>query len=111
MRIVTRKELMELPSGTVFSYYEPCVFHDLYIKDSAPDEWSPDFVVSGLIGAIARTSSDDFIENCERMERGESMSVDFEFSGREGLFDHEQLFSVYEKSDVEILIERLKQTL
>ena len=111
MKIVTRKELMELPAGTVFSYYEPCVFHDLNIKDSEPNDGSPDFVISGLIGSVAHTSSEEFVENCEKMQRRYSMPVDFELTGREGLFDHEQLFAVYERADVEILIERLKNTL
>ena len=41
------------------------------------------------------------------MESGESMPVDFEVTSREGLFEEEQLFAVYEKEDVEKLIKRL----
>jgi len=111
MKIITRKQLMESPAGTLFSYYEPCIFRGLYIKDSEPNDGSTDFVVSSLIGAVSHDNSDEYVEILERMESGESLPVDFEFTGREGLFDDEQLFSIYEKQDVEILIKRLQNTL
>ena len=102
---------MELPEGTIFSYYEPCCFRELFIKDSNPEPDYPDFSCSGLIGAVDHSSSNDFSEFCDRMEKGESLPVDFEFSGREGLFDDEQLFAIYEKEDVKKLIIRLTDTL
>ena len=102
---------MKMPSGTVFSYYEPCVFRELNIKDCNPEPDYPDFTMSLLIGAIEHSNSDDYGENCERMELGESIGMDLEFSGREGLFDDGQLYAVYEKEDVEKLIARLKETL
>jgi len=111
MRIVTRKQFMKLPIGTVFSYYEPCVFRDLLIKVSDDKQWPTDFLYDDLIGAVKNKGSDDFSEKCRRMELGESLPVDFEYTGREGLFEDEQLFAVYEKDDVEQLIKRLQNTL
>lgn len=111
MRILTRKEFMEMPAGTVFSYYEPCVFRGLMIKDSDPEKGYPDFSTSDLIGAIEVNSSDEFVEKCSRMELGSSEPVDFEYSGREGLFDDKLLYAVYERPDVEKLIKRLQNTL
>lgn len=102
---------MQMPSGTVFSYYEPCIFRGLHIKDSAPEKGYPDFSMSDLIGAVENNSSGDFVDKCDDMERGESKSVDFEYSGREGLFDDKLLYAVYEKADVEKLIQRLQGTL
>lgn len=109
MIILTRKELMKLPAGTVWSYYEPCVFRGLYIKDSVYKPDYPDFSVSDLIGAVANDSSVDFVAKCDEMESGASLPVDFEYSGREGMFDDRQLFSVYEPSDVDKLITRLQE--
>ena len=111
MKIITRADLMKMPSGTVFSYYEPCTFTGLYIKDSEPEPDYPDFNVSDLIGAIECNSHNDFSTKCQQMVLGESMPVDFESSGREGLFEDEQLFSIYEKQDVEKLINRLASSL
>jgi len=102
---------VELPAGTVFSYYEPCFFRELNIKDSSPNEDSPDFSCSDLIGAVENDGSEDFTGKCDAMERGESVPVDFESSGREGLFDDSLLYAVYETQDVEKLIQRLKETL
>lgn len=107
MKIVTRKEFMELPAGTVFTYYEPCVFRGLHIKDSSPELGYPDFTMSDLIGAVENNSSGDFAQKCQLMEEGQSMPVDFESSGREGLFDEKLLYAVYEKEDVQKLIDRL----
>ncbi|GAH13600.1 unnamed protein product, partial [marine sediment metagenome] len=32
MKIVNRKTFLQLPIGTLFSEYEPCVFYGLFIK-------------------------------------------------------------------------------
>ena len=107
MKIINRKQFMKMPEGTLFSYYEPCSFTGLHIKDTGYDKDNPDFSMSDLIGAVQNDSSEDFQKKCELMEYGESMPVDFEFSGREGLFDEKLLYAVYEKEDVEKLINRL----
>ena len=99
---------MELPAGTVWSYYMPRIFNGLHIKDSEPESGYPDFSVSHLIGAVENSSSEDFSYKCEQMEKGESLPVDFESSGREGMFDDKQLFAVYEPEDVDKLITRLQ---
>lgn len=102
---------MEMPAGTVFSYYEPCVFRDLNIKASAPEAGYPDFGVSYLVGAIDSGGSSDFSGKCELMEKGQSVPMDFDSSQREGLFEDEQLFAVYEVEDVKKLITRLENAL
>lgn len=102
---------MNLPAGTVFSYYYPCVFRGLYIKDSIPEPDYPDFSMSDLIGAVQNVSSEDWQVKCDQMELGASVPVDFESSGREGLFDDKLLYAIYEKEDVENLIKRLQETL
>lgn len=111
MKIITRKQFMDMPIGTVWSYYEPCIFNELNIKASDKREWETDFLLDPIIGQIENTGSDDFFEKCERMEKGESMPTDFENTSREGLFEDEQLFAIYEKEDVKKLIERLQKTL
>lgn len=113
MKIITRKEFVKLPAETLFSYYEPCVFTDLMVKNETWffDGGGSDFLTDSIIGAIENTSSDDFFEKCERMELGETVPMDFEFTGREGLFDEKQLFAVYEKEDVKKLIDRLQKCL
>ena len=109
MIILNREQFMKMPKGTVFSYYQPCFFEGLYIKDTGHEKDYPDFSMSCMIGAVENDSSEQFAERCERMAGGESFPVDFEFSGREGLFDDKLMYAVYEKVDVKKLIDRLKE--
>jgi hypothetical protein len=111
MKIITRKELLKMPQGTVYSNYEPCVFSELYIKVDDDGNYKNDWLYDGLIGAIKSTGSDDFFARCEEMEAGKSVDVDFEYTGRDGLFDDKKLYAIYEKQDIEKLIKRLQQTL
>lgn len=108
MRILTRQQFMEMPKGTVFSYYTPCAFTGLYVKDSGPEEFDgADFCASDLVGAIACDSSEDYSDKCTTMENGGAVPVDFNDSAREGLFDDRQLYGVYDDEDVSALIDRL----
>jgi len=107
MRIVSREELMRLPAGTVFSYYEPCVFNGLYIKSSEVND-KPDFYIQELIGAV-KSDGGDFFDKCRLMEKGESLPVDFEIMSREGLFDDSLLYGIYEKEDIKKLIKILSK--
>ena len=102
---------MDMPIGTVWSYYEPCNFRELYIKASDKKEWGNDFLFDSIIDAVDNVGSEDFVVKCEQMEKGENMPMDFEQTGREGMFDEEQLFAVFSKEDVEKLIKRLQETL
>lgn len=109
MKIVNRKDFLNLPAETMWSYYEPCVFRGLYIKVSDLNSgYSNDFLYDDLIGAVENTGSDDWTDKLHLMEHERlSYPVDFDYTGREGLFDDGQLFAIYEKEDVEKLIQRL----
>lgn len=95
-----------MPQGTVYSYYEPCVFNDLNIKTHNIGD--SDFGYTSIIGEIDVMSSDDFSNKCDEMEKGKSVPMDFACGRREGLFNNEQLFAIYEDEDVEKLIYRLQ---
>ena len=111
MKILTFKEFLETPKETVFSYYRPQVFDGLMIKCSDIADNDHDFLYDDIIGAIENDSSADYWDKCEAMsELKESMPMDFECTGREGLYDRDQLYAVYEKEDVVALIERLQRT-
>lgn len=107
MKIVNLKTLRALPPNTVFSKYEPCVFGELGIKG---ETWEHDFLVtSSLSSAIESDSTEDFVDLLNQAEKtGESLAMDFNSEGRDGCFDDNQLFGVWEEADVRALIERLK---
>ena len=108
MKIVNRREFLLLPPNTVFAKYEPCFFGDISIKGDSlvsNDFWSTDDIGS----AIRCESTEELMELLDLSERkGESLKMDFECEGRDGLFEDEQLFAVWEDDDVLALIERLK---
>ena len=45
----------------------------------------------------------------DALENGTSLDMDFRCSGRDGCFEKDQLFAVWEKKDVEMLISRLQE--
>lgn len=101
MKIISRKLLMKMPVGTIFSYYEPCMFNGLYSLGGSSEI---DFTMQSIIANIKADDTGDYIDNCTRMEKGESVGLDFDSYGREGLFEDKQLYAVYEDEDIKQLI-------
>jgi len=109
MKIVNREQFLSLPTGTLFSKYSPCVFEDLRIKG---DTCGNDFVVQQISDAVDASSSAEFVDLLSfAVEEGRSVNLNFDYAGRDGLFDKDQLFAVWERKDVEQLIDRLQQAL
>ncbi len=107
MKIVNLETFLSLPSGTIYSKYEPCCFDGLMMKGDSLMKTN-DFIYQNLIGNIKAPSSEDFCCNCDKMEQGESVELDFDFMGRDGLFEEDQLFAIYENNDIKKLIKALK---
>lgn len=56
--------------------------------------------------------SNAYFDLLDTMQDGEpSPPMDFDFAGRDGMFDKDQLFAVWERRDVEALIKVLQGTL
>jgi hypothetical protein len=107
MKILNRKEFLALENDVLFSKYEPCSFQNICIKHQTLP--SNDFVYQQIVDAIESESSDDWANKLFNAEKeGISVAMDFNFAGRDGCFDDEQLFAVWENADVLALIEKLK---
>jgi hypothetical protein len=113
MKIVDRKTFLAMPRGTVYAKYAPCYFEDLAIKE---DTWTDDFLYQAINDALAMepgidcaSQMDDLAERS--LATGSSIAMDFDCLGRDGLFDEDQLFAVWEPQDVRALIARLQRTL
>ncbi len=119
MRIVNRDEFLAMPTGTLFSKYEPVVFDALMIKEEtitsppySPDGKAIDFNFTEIGGAVDSDSTGDFVDKLnDSRENGTSVPMDFNAIGRDGEFVEDQLFAVWERKDVEDLIVRLLGTL
>lgn len=110
MKIVNRETFMKMPRNTLFAKYQPSVFEEFAIKG---ETWNQDFLASAsLSSAIDCSGSVEFVELLDHAEKtGESLLMDFESEGRDGCFDKDQLFAVFEEADVMALIERLNRCL
>lgn len=110
MRIVDRKTFLSLPAETLYSKYEPCVFGDLTIKGDTVGE--NDFLTQQISDAVDCHDSGEFGDILlVAEETASSFSMDFDCQGRDGSFDEDQLFVVWEQTDVAALVARLTMLL
>jgi hypothetical protein len=110
MLIVDRETFLAMPAGTVFAKYKPCVFDELSIKE---DTCGTDFAVQDIIPQfVTNNDSGDYFDTLDAAERGEpTPRLDYDICGRDGMFDKDQLFAVFERHDVKDLIARLTKAL
>lgn len=105
MKIVSRKDFLAMPEETLYAKYQPCYFEALEIKG---ETLSNDFLTQQIVDAIACKDSGEFSDLLHESETtGKSVKFDFDCQGRDGCFDDDQLFAVWERDDVLALIERL----
>lgn len=109
MKIVNRQDFLKLPSGTIYSKYEPCTFEGLAIKGESlfydhcanSPYCHDDFYTQQIESAIECSGSREFINRLKEMrEKGVSYPIDLKQKGRDGLYEKEQLFMVWEKEDL-----------
>ncbi len=115
MRIVDRQTFLAMPAGTVYAKYEPCCFEELSIKGDTINDLSGraiDFLSQQIVDAVQCRGSDEFFSILDAAQNeGKTVTFDFNCEGRDGCFDYEQLFSVWDAIDVAALIARLQATL
>jgi len=113
MKIVNRDTFMHLAKGTIYSYYTPSIFEGLYIKTSEPDELYHDstkktlndFVCVPLIDGFVKGSYDNNV-NHEEMDHFE---FDLDCSTRDGMYEEDQLFAIYDENDILQLVSKLTE--
>lgn len=103
MRIVSRNEFLSCPHGTMFSKYRDVVFDSLCIKG---DSTGNDFWYVSLAESV---DCEDIVEVMIDRKSGQVFRFDFECYSRDGLFDSDQLFAVWDSEDVLNLINILKK--
>ncbi len=108
MRILNLTEFRALPEGVVFMKYKPCFFGSLQEKG---ETWEGDFLSAEITEQVKSGGTEELDLILDEAEKDSSYSItlDFESGGRDGLFDDEQLFAVYEQKDIDGLINTLKK--
>lgn len=107
MRIVNLPTFLALKGEVLFSKYQQICFSDLAIKVDNCGEI--DFVTQEITGAIESEGSNDYFDILLKAETtGESIPLDLDCAGRDGMFEEDQLFAIWEAQDVDKLIARLQ---
>lgn len=106
MRIVKLDEFLACPPGTLFSKYELCNFGPLSIKG---ETWrhagsTGDFLYQQVADAI---DCADFTDTLLDYKEGQVLGIDLECESRDGMFEPDQLFAVWDREDVGKLLVRL----
>ena len=107
MKILNRKEFLKMPENTIFAKYEPCVFGTLSIKYE--NCGNHDFFSNTFVDSIDCNDTGEFFNLLDKAEKDSNFSIkmDFNSCGRDGLFEENELYAVWEKEDIEKLIELL----
>lgn len=116
MRVINKQQFYELPSGSVYSMYEPINLYGLKIKGNTirhQDNNIPfDYTYIDLIGNVKYDNSGEFFDLMNGLVIGEtSFPLDFECHQRDGMFEPEEMFCIYEKADLIGLINKLTESL
>jgi len=114
MRIYNRKDFLDLPEGTVYIKGMETTFHEnIQIKKETirDDQGKP---IDWFYIDLAMFEADDpheYICNFEAMQHDQASIPMEAVKARDGCFEESDLFLVYEKSDLEVLIKLLGESL
>lgn len=108
MRIVKLEEFLTLPQGTVFSKFRPQIFDFPQIKLASMGEI--DFCSFELDHWPECNDSNEHHDIIHKMEQDPTFEhpLTFDVTGRDGCFERDQLFAIWDDADVQGLIERLQ---
>lgn len=102
-----------MPAGTLYAKCAPWVFESVCIKgDTLYSEGKPIDWFYQQIGADAIKAHDSGEwgnKLDDALANGTSVSMDFYCEGRDGCFEDDQIFAVFEPQDVKDLISRLER--
>lgn len=103
VKIYNRTDFLKLPENTIFVKGARCYFiGDMCIKG---ETWGNDFLYSSLYNFDADDSGNWANKFDDALENGTSLEADFEIAQRDGLYEDDAVFLVYEKEDIKKLIE------
>lgn len=108
MYVVKRKGLMELlekQDAVVYGMVYENYINGIYVAEPFTKS---DFCTTCLHENV---DLNDVPYYGEWLKNGTHFKFDLEAGGREGLFDEDKMYAIYEKSDVEALIDKLQGVL
>lgn len=97
MKIVTKQQFLQM-KNVVYAEYKPSCIDQVCIMHGALTH--NDFNYSVLFGDIDAEGAEESFDIYYRMEQGESFPMEVEITRRDGMYDEEQLYMVFEKEDI-----------
>ena len=114
MKIYTRHEFLNLPEGTIFAKGKEWYFDQLQVKGKtlpADNEgYCGDFYSMEFAWVECRESMQGIDRLYEMLEKGVSYPMN-NSEGRDGMFDPDELFLVFEKPDLLILKQYIEEAI
>lgn len=108
MRIVNHEQFLQLPENTLYFKYEPDYLHSFGIKMDTIQSREDGRAIDWFYQDLEYPSYD---VEAKMRAVGETIRLDFACQGRDGCFDQDQLFAVFEPGEVQDLIDRLRECL
>lgn len=108
MRIINLNEFLSMPSGTVYCKYES--FGNLGEICIKSDTRGVDWLYSELANFDSE-SSEDFFDKVSKAEKDSTFEIDNDPTTiqRDGMFEDDQMFAVFNLQDVHEMIEALRE--
>jgi hypothetical protein len=108
MKIVDYKTFISLPAGILYCETEPCVFGELQVKQETIND-GRDWFLSRLKDSFIEDGDyKQFDEYYQDLEKGIIKRMDYFTQERDGMFDYNRKFLIYDKEDINDLINFLK---
>lgn len=116
MKIVDRKTFLESPYGTVYcKHFKSDRFSNLSIKYETKRDnegVAIDWIYMELSGFDDYYDSNEMYENLDDMrDNSAEFPLRLDAVSRDGFFEDDQLFAIYDKNDVNNIIKTLTSTL
>lgn len=108
MKVLNRKEFLNMPEGTIFAKGEPWHFNQIAHK---AETMGADFVYMSLANIDSYDSGEWSFRLNEMLETGASYPIDNDGFMRDGLFDEDDVFLVFERDDLIKLRGRINEAI
>jgi len=110
MKVLDKRKFLDLPPGTIFAKGHPWAFGGLNVKMESilgSDGASIDYYYINICD-IESVDSDDWGEQLDAaLTDGHSLKIN-KTEARDGMFDEEEVFLIYEPADITVLTDFLK---
>jgi hypothetical protein len=110
VKIVSKKEFLKLPPGTIYSKYQPINFGDIEIKGETISDF--DYYYTYIAGNIDAEDFGELFDKMDELKKSDiDIPIDLEIENRDGLFEDDQLYAIYSKEDIKSIIKKLEAAL